>query len=134
MYKSHIHLQAPKSGLLLPLLGAGFALLAVIAIAVGAAPLAGWLQASYHEASGGTSATDQRTEDSTATSTGGDTRSKGRCKFCGIIESIRQVGGVHEVTVRLSDQTTRVLSDSNPANWRPGERIILIGGGNSPRR
>jgi len=38
------------------------------------------------------------------------------------------------VTVRLSDRSTQVFSDSNPANWRPGERVILIGGGNSPRR
>ena len=132
MYKAHFHQQIPKSGHLLPLLGAGFAVLVVIAIAVGAAPLAGWFQTSYREVAVGT---DQQkdTEDSPATSPGSETRSKARCKFCGIIESTRQVGGVHEVTVRLSDRTTHVFSDSNPANWRPGERIILIGGGNSPR-
>ena len=135
MYKAHFHLQAPKSGLLLPLLGAGFAFLVVIAIAVGTAPLAGWFQTSDREVAGGTGGTEQQkeTEDSPATSPVTETRSKARCKVCGIIESTRQVGGVHEVTVRLSDRTTHVFSDSNPANWRPGERIILIGGGNSAR-
>jgi hypothetical protein len=133
MYKAHFHLQAPKSGHLLPLLGAGFAVLVVIAIALGAAPWAAWIQTPDREV---TVATDQQkdTEDSQATNPVSETRSKARCKVCGIIESTRQVGGVHEVTVRLSDQTTHVFSDSNPANWRPGERIILIGGGNSPRR
>lgn len=133
MYKGHFHLQAPKSGLLLPLLATGFAVFVAIAIAVGAAPLAGWFQASYREAAG---VTEQQkdSEESAATSPGSETRSKARCKVCGIIESTRQVGGVHEVTVRLSDRTTHVFSDSSPANWRPGERVILIGGANSPRR
>ena len=34
----------------------------------------------------------------------------------------------------LRDGSTHVLSDASPANWRPGERMILIGGANQSGR
>jgi hypothetical protein len=63
----------------------------------------------------------------------------GRCTHCGIVvstERLAPVGeapAVYQVTVRLADRSTRVFSDSNVPRWRPGERIVLIEGGNSPR-
>lgn len=32
------------------------------------------------------------------------------------------------VTVRMRDGSNRVFMDAHPANWRPGERVILIEG------
>ena len=55
-----------------------------------------------------------------------------------MIESTRRIApvgsapAVFEITVRLGDGTTRVLSDASPASWRPGERTILIEGWTKP--
>ena len=65
---------------------------------------------------------------------------KARCDECGVIESTREVAAVgkspaiYEITVRLGDGLTHVLSDASQANWRPGERIKLIGGENQSGR
>ena len=81
-------------------------------------------------------------------------RRKVRCGECGWIESVREteshgeaipliaagrplaenrnrkpvrsVG--REITVRLEDGSSRVTTDVNPAGWRIGERVIVIGG------
>lgn len=43
-----------------------------------------------------------------------------------------RIGGVtesaksYEVTVRMRDGSSRAFMDANPANWRAGERVILI--------
>lgn len=72
------------------------------------------------------------------------------CAECGRIASTRRteapdapaevnvagVGGVieaklarpYEITIRLRDGSMRVVTDAHPASWRPGERVILIGG------
>lgn len=63
---------------------------------------------------------------------------KARCGECGIVESSRriesrgQIPVAYEITVRLSDHSTRIFRQLDPAAWRPGERIILIGGGHPP--
>lgn len=129
MNRAEINIRVPKS-VHVPLLVAGFAALLFAAVGVTTAPLSEWLASNR----GGAPSADQQkdAEDSPATSPVSESRAKERCKHCGIIESTRKVGAIHEVTVRLSDRSTRVFSDSNPSSWRPGERIILIGGGNSP--
>ena len=64
----------------------------------------------------------------------GQSRVKARCEECGEIESMRKVAAVgnspttYEITVRMRDGSTRVNSDASPANWRPGDRMLLIGG------
>jgi hypothetical protein len=131
MNRAGFHIQVPKSAHFLPLLAAGFALLVFAVVAVSALPFAEGFETAYRDAP---AAAEPPAEESQAASTASEPRSKARCKYCGIIESTRQIGGLHEVTVRLADQTTQVFSDASPGNWRPGERIILIGGGNSPRR
>jgi len=130
MNRAGFHLQVPKSSHVVSLLAAAFAILVFVVVAVSAVPFAEWFENAYRDA---TVTPEQPVEDSSAAGAASEPRSKARCKYCGIIESTRQVGGIHEVTVRLQDRTTQVFSDANPANWRPGERIILIGAGNSPR-
>ncbi len=63
-------------------------------------------------------------------------RRKFRCPHCGFVESLaaNATSGLYEVTVRLPDQTRHVFSDPDPDKWRPGQRIILIGGGHPPSR
>lgn len=34
----------------------------------------------------------------------------------------------YEITVRLRDGSMRVLTDTNPARWRHGEKVIVIAG------
>ncbi len=34
----------------------------------------------------------------------------------------------HELTIRLADGSIRVISEANPARWRLGERVVVIGG------
>lgn len=131
MNRAGFGLHVPKS-VHLTLLAAGFALLVFTVVEVTTAPLTEWFQTSAQGLPGGADQP-KDTEEPAAANRAGESNSKTRCKYCGIIESTRKVGSVHEVTVRLADRSTHVFSDSNAANWRPGERIILIGGGNSPR-
>lgn len=39
----------------------------------------------------------------------------------------------YEITVRMSDGSLRVIRHANSPNWREGERLIVIGAGESPR-
>jgi len=90
----------------------------------------------------------------TAEQAAGNARARGRCAECGMIVSVRQIEthvkgaghgataarasdqgelpapsiGHYEITVRLADGSSRVINDANPASWRPGERLIVIGG------
>lgn len=70
----------------------------------------------------------------TAPSGAGEARARATCDGCGVIESTRRVAPVgnlpalYEITVRLRNGSTHVLSDASPPNWRIGERTILIAG------
>jgi hypothetical protein len=82
-----------------------------------------------------------------------EARIRGRCPECGVVAFIREIdersAGVdsgaarsatkgdhseapqqstkrYEVNVRMRDGTSRVFVEANPANWRPGERVILV--------
>lgn len=84
-----------------------------------------------------------------------DAQVRVKCGECGIVESLREIkpageaslpvasGRVaklaldeaavksnkrYEVTVRMRDGASRVFEESNPANWRPGERVSFIDG------
>jgi hypothetical protein len=63
-------------------------------------------------------------------------RARVRCTTCGVVLAIRRIepGGStpasFEFTVRLRDGTTRTSTSSSAANWRSGDRIMLIGGAN----
>lgn len=61
-------------------------------------------------------------------------RARARCSTCGVVEAIRRIehGGStpasFEFTVRLRDGSTRTSTSDSAANWRRGDRIMLIGG------
>jgi hypothetical protein len=61
-------------------------------------------------------------------------RARWRCTTCGVVEAIRRLehGGIKpasfEFTVRMRDGTTRTSTSASAANWRSGDRIMLIGG------
>jgi hypothetical protein len=82
-------------------------------------------------------------------------RTRPKCPGCGVIVSMREVepqseasgqagrdavlasntGEVqvtpvrgHEITVRMADGSSRVINHASPANWRPGERVVVIDG------
>lgn len=71
----------------------------------------------------------------------GKPRARRDCEECGVIQSTRRVAAdgddappAYEITVRLGNGSTHVLSDASPARWRPGEQTILIPGGTNPVR
>lgn len=73
-----------------------------------------------------------------------------KCPECGVVESKREIAQAgaaradtaaalsshalpvrsYEVTLRMKDGSSHRFVDTNPANWRPGERVILIGESN----
>jgi len=60
-------------------------------------------------------------------------RRKPRCAECGLVESVSAsrapTGSAgREITIRLMDGSSRVIADPNPAEWRPGERVMVIDG------
>ena len=69
-----------------------------------------------------------------ARSGAGGARLRARCDECGVIESTRRVApvgnlpAIYEITVRLRNGSTHVLSDASQPTWRIGERTILIAG------
>ena len=52
----------------------------------------------------------------------------GRIAAGGEIEGMRTRN--YEITIRLQDGSTRVITDAHPARWRQGERVIIIAGVN----
>ena len=58
-----------------------------------------------------------------------------RCDACGVVESSRAIDAAaatshdgYEVVVRMEGGAKRVFRHAPPANWRAGERLILIAG------
>lgn len=70
-----------------------------------------------------------------------------RCEECGVVESTRMIDQsnespgenagryemtrkpkISEIIVRMSDGASHVFTDASFANWRPGERVIIIEG------
>ncbi len=72
---------------------------------------------------------------------------RAKCEECGVVESTRMIersdeglgekpgryeltrkSKISEVTVRMSNGASHLFTDKGLANWRPGERVIIIGG------
>ncbi len=131
----------------LPLLITGIAV--ILFSTAGIARMMGWGPNSTDD-SGDILALDQ-----TAPVTTSEARAKPRCPECGVIVSMREIerhdedsgpgaaGGVtagnrdetrvkstksYEIIVRMADGSSRVIDDANPARWRTGESLIVIGG------
>lgn len=139
---SCFHRAGAPRGVLPPLI-TGVAIV-LIGIA-GIARMLGW-GPNLADDSGDILALDQKAPVS-ATS---EARVGARCPECGVIVSIREIqasGGTvagsrsetrakatrsYEITVRLADGSSRVFNDASSANWRSGERVIVIDGANRP--
>jgi hypothetical protein len=69
----------------------------------------------------------------------GKARVKMSCAECGVVDSVRRVvltgnaPAVYEITIRMRDESTRIVTLSH-GNWRPRDRITLIGGANTSGR
>ena len=76
---------------------------------------------------------------SLASAGNGKARVKISCAECGVVDSVRRVAltgnapAVYEITIRMRDESTRVVTLSH-GNWRPRDRITLIGGANTSGR
>ena len=119
-----------------PLLAAGVSLGVAVLVVAAEEPMTQWLQASYRDFAGAAAAqTDSDDASAQPSLLRSNAPSKGKCMECGFIESARLAeSGVYEITVRLADRTKRVFRDSDASKWRPGERIVHIGGGSPPGR
>ncbi|MDP1524946.1 MAG: hypothetical protein Q8M20_04000 [Rhodocyclaceae bacterium] len=63
----------------------------------------------------------------------GDGRIRGQCQECGMVSTTRSIahaapsqGSAIEVTVRMRDGTMRQFTGEHSANWRVGERMVII--------
>lgn len=139
--------QATKP-LHLPLLVGGIAAILVSSIAIGSLAISA-------PGFNGVYAPDEPAEAAAAPPIAAPGARAYRCAECGVIESTREIEapdektGVnvpariaagnrgetegkpvrnYEITIRLRDGSMRVITDANPARWRPGERVKLIGG------
>ena len=99
-----------------------------------------WLQGAGEGASAPAAAT--AAADEPAGPIDGDARGRGgsRCTSCGIVESVSRVDAgpgaaseSYEFTVRMRDGTARVSRMDSAADWRSGDRIMLIGGASATR-
>jgi len=129
-------MRIPKSLHLPPLFIAGIAAVSFSTLAMTHVPLR-W----FHGSSEGLdqiSAQDDLPETpaalpSTAPASSGKTRLKTSCE-CGVVASVRRAPpmenapAVYEITIRMRDGATRVVSVANHGHWRPRDRITLIGG------
>lgn len=128
----------------------GIALILIAALGVGAVTAWGKSWSDISTIAG--------TFDKIPASAENEIRAQSKCAECGIVESIREitragdkngVGSVgatkpserskstskqiipaahYEMTVRMRNGSSRVFTDTNPANWRAGERVTLIEG------
>ncbi len=73
-----------------------------------------------------------------------------RCPECGFVESLREVPPIaatadtpgagarpartYEITLRMKDGNRHRFTDTNAANWRVGERVMLLGAANDASR
>ena len=69
-----------------------------------------------------------------------ETAAKVKCPACGFVQSVRRIKAhgstpeTYEITLRLRDGSTHVLTEAAPANWRRGERVVFIAGERQPGR
>jgi hypothetical protein len=136
-----MNMQTRKS-MHVPLVMAGIAALLFSAVAMTSVPVMGWFHNSL-EGVDGVSAQEQASDTLAAALSVAPldaAKTRASCDECGVITSMRQVAAlenapeIYEMTVRLRDGSTRMFSDASPTNWRPGARIILIGGGHQSGR
>ncbi len=124
-------MRIPKS-LHLPLVVAGIVAISFSTLAMTHVPLR-WMHRPL-ETLAPISAQDDLSEmTSGAPASAGQARLKTSCD-CGVVASVRRaplaenVPAVYEITIRMRDGATRIVSVAHHGNWRPRDRITLIGG------
>ena len=124
-----MNMHIPKS-MQLPALITGVAAILFSTVAMTKGPLSGYSRTAFASLDG-ISAPEPSPEASVRPAH--KARVKPKCSECGVIESMRRVPpegdspAIYEIKVRMRDGSIRVNRDPNPANWRPGEHIILLG-------
>ena len=142
MDKAQTNTRIPKS-MRVPLVVAGIAAISFSAVGMTNVPLA-WFHNSV-VGFGGASAQDASAATSTTQSLGSSSgtdkvRIKISCEECGIVDSVRRIArpgnapAVYEITIRMRDESTRVVTLAGHGNWRPRDRITLIGAANTSSR
>jgi hypothetical protein len=103
--------------------------LIVLFVIAGCATLAVWMLTSTGVSS--TLTVDTYVEHASAV---GLDNLRGNCPECGVVSSMRSIAhaaeGLNsgiEVTVRMRDGSSRQFADTSSANWRVGDRMIIIG-------
>ena len=67
-------------------------------------------------------------------------RGQSSCAECGVVDSVRRVAhtakapAIYEITVRMRNGATRVVTFASQGSWRARDRITLIGGENPSGR
>jgi hypothetical protein len=137
----------------LPSLIAGIAV--ILSSSAGIAGIMGWLPA-LTSGSADISAPDgvpvaSATPVAVAPRVQSEARARARCAECGVVVSMREIdvhdegaghdtsGGAaparrYETTIRMADQSSRVIRDGSLASWRVGEHVIVIDGAKSSNR
>ena len=138
--KAETNTQTSKSAHAL-LLIAGIAAILFSTVAMSFVPVAGWFRSSLKGAHGDFSwgrFLEMPAKSLALTPPNARAaRSRGRCDVCGVVDSMRRIPAegntpeIYEITVRLADGSTRVLSEASTTHWRLGQHIVLIGGENS---
>lgn len=111
----------------IPLLVTGIAAILFSTAAATSAPLLNWL----HNLPAADASVQAQVDALPDTA---EPRPRTKCPQCGVVESMQRVAGegnsptLFEITVRLRDGSTRVSRHASPAQWRLGERIIVIDG------
>lgn len=131
-----MNIPIPKS-MQLPALITGVGAILFSTVAMTKGPLAGNAHLSVADLNGNSAPAQLRDNAATpsvlAPSGTRKPRAKSKCEECGVIESMRQVSpegdspAIYEIKVRMRDGSIRVNRDANPANWRRGEHLILLG-------
>ncbi len=63
-----------------------------------------------------------------------NTPDRGRCRDCGVIESVREVerpaksSRSYEITIRFYDGSRRLIREARAPEWRTGDRVRVVNG------
>jgi hypothetical protein len=126
------NMRIPKS-LHLPLIVAGMVAISFSTLAMTHVPLR-WMQRSF-ETLAPISVQGDLTETPSAFPSGaaaGQAPVKTSCE-CGVVASVRRASlaenapAAYEITIRMRDGATRIVSVAHHGNWHPRDRITLIG-------
>jgi hypothetical protein len=125
----NLHLQ--KSAQLRALI-TGVAVILLSTLALTKLPLARHPDSAF--ANTGDISTQQTDDTSTRHSPSRKAKLKPKCNECGVVESMQRVSSdagspaIYEIKVRMRDGSMHISHDANPANWRRGQHVILVGG------